>query len=735
MNVSIIINTLNRGHTLENTIKSLFYLDYKYDYEVIIVDSNSTDNTADILNKYRQYIKIGKCDYSNLSLSRNIGIAMSDTNYAAFIDDDAVVEPEWLTNIMKKFNREEVAAVGSPIYDNYGINFQAKRIVSNRFGKSYAKPKLPVSSFAHSFEFNGVVGCSSVFRKDYVLNVGGFNEQYDYFLDETELCQRLTDFGYSIEYAENAFVHHKFERNGLRNIKNNRRVFLDFAKIVKNSVYFIKSYENIVEDSAVIDKEIENIRKERYKEAKENYDLKLINKNEYQNCLKSIDNGIELGLKDYARGFHLFIRKETLDNHKSLFKKFKPYLEKEKRLNICYLTNEYYPYINGGIGKFIYALAREVAKQGHQVHVITLCKDDTPSVNFEENVWVHRVEYKHYPKSLLEYDTIYDNFNHNIMNSLYSHYEEILKINRKCKVDIVQSPIWDNLGFYALFDNRFNLAITLHTSMKTVFEGIYHINDEMKFHIELEEYILNKSKFIVSNSEAVEKQYGKYYGDAIKDKTFLIPHGLEDNSKSINSGNKKLSANSDNIEILFVGRLEYRKGIDIIFECVPHICKKYKNVIFRFCGDDSIHMPNSDKTYKDYFLSEYKEFRERAIFEGYISDEDLAERYYNCDIFIAPSRFESFGLIYLEAMIFSKPVIGTNIGGIPEVVENGIGGILIENENIEELKTALEKLIENKDIRENMGKNGRKTYEEKFTAKIMADRFIDYYKNILKLQI
>lgn len=728
MKASIIINTLNRGHTLENTIKSLFYLDYKYDYEVIIVDGNSTDNTVEILDKYKRYIKIGNCPCANLSMSRNIGIAMADSNYIAFIDDDAIPEPEWLTNIMKKFDREDVAAVGGPVYDNYGIDFQKKRFIINRFVNDYSKSKLPIHSFPHSFEFYGVIGCNSIFRKDYVLKVGGFNEQYDYFLDETELCSRLIDYGYRIEYSENAFVHHKYSTSAIR---NNKKVFLDYSKIIKNDIYFINSYKDIIDDEEIINKTIEEKIKGAYDLNKQNFRKNIINETEYNNAIKSIEKGAEEGFKDCKRGYHLFIKKETLSNNKSVFKKFNPYLKKEKRLNICYLTNEYYPDIRGGIGKFVYILARETAKFGHQVHVITLTRDNIESVNFEENVWVHRIGVNKYPKSLLEYDTVNDNFNENRMNTLYSHYEEILKINKKCKVDIVQTPIWDSLGFYALFDSRFNLVVTLHTSMKTIFEGVYHIDEEVEFHIKVEEYLLNKSKFIVSNSKAIEKQYNQYYNDACEGKTFSIPHGLEDMRKFVKNNNKKLSDNSDNIEILFVGRLEYRKGIDIIFECVPYICKKYNNVIFRFCGDNTINMPNSEKNYKDYFLSKYNEFSERVIFEGYISDEELIDRYSNCDIFIAPSRFESFGLIFLEAMIFSKPVIGTNIGGIPEVVEDGVSGILIENENSEDLKNALIKLIENKDIRESMGKNGRRIYEEKFTAEIMANKFIDYYKNIL----
>ena len=723
-NVSIIINTLNRGHTLENTLKSLFYLDYEYDFEVIVVDSNSTDNTSEILDKYKDNIKIGKCDVHNLSVSRNIGIAMASSNYIAFIDDDAIPEPEWLTNIMKGFNREEVAGVGGPVYDNTGVKFQVKRVISNRLGNDLENITTLIS-YPNCFSFSSVIGCNSIFRKDYVLSVGGFNEQYDYFLDETELVARLVDAGYCIEYIDNAFIHHKFAKSDIR---NDKKVFMDYSKNIKNLIYYINTYKYIINNDILVENEINRVKESVLNGCKNAFKNKLYTKNEYDHAVKSLYIGLEQGKRDLERGYHLFIKNETLNNFKSEFKKFNTYLNKKDRLTICYLVNEYYPDIKGGIARFIYILAREIANKGHQVHVITLTRNNIETVDFEENVWVHRIGVNNYPKNLLEYDTEFNNYNTNRMNVLYSHYNEILNINKKRKVDIVQTPIWDSLGFYAIFDKRFNFVVTLHTSMRTVHGHYEQISDELYFHIELEKYLMKNTKYIVSNSKAIEEKFEEYYGkDICNGKAFLIPHGVED----INSSELKNTRNDDNIEILFVGRLEYRKGIDVIFKCIPDICSKYKNVVFRFVGDDSIYVESIKSTYKNYFLSNYKDYIDKVIFEGYVEEEELINRYFNCDIFISPSRFESFGLIFLEAMIFSKPVIGTNIGGMPEVIENGVSGFLIENENHNDLKVALSKLIEDENLRKTMGANGRKLFESKFTSEIMAYNFINYYRSII----
>ncbi|MBP3515015.1 MAG: glycosyltransferase family 2 protein, partial [Alphaproteobacteria bacterium] len=102
MKVSVVINTYNRAEYLDRALQSLYYQEYP-DFEVIVVNGPSTDNTEEIMQKYAQDIKIGHCSEANLAISRNIGIAMASGDYVAFMDDDAVPEPEWLNVLLSGF--------------------------------------------------------------------------------------------------------------------------------------------------------------------------------------------------------------------------------------------------------------------------------------------------------------------------------------------------------------------------------------------------------------------------------------------------------------------------------------------------------------------------------------------------------------------------------------------------------------------------------------------------------
>jgi glycosyltransferase involved in cell wall biosynthesis len=178
--------------------------------------------------------------------------------------------------------------------------------------------------------------------------------------------------------------------------------------------------------------------------------------------------------------------------------------------------------------------------------------------------------------------------------------------------------------------------------------------------------------------------------------------------------------------ILFVGRFEERKGIDLLLEIIPIISEKYPNVIFRLIGLDK------GKKYQKSFLQTYPTLNNRVLFLGEKREAELEEEYRNCSIFIAPSRYESFGLIYAEAMSFGKPVIGTNVGGIPEVIENNKSGFLCENKCVKDFVRALSTLLENKELRKGMGAYARKLVAKSFDFDNLVTNTERYFQNILE---
>ena len=114
-------------------------------------------------------------------------------------------------------------------------------------------------------------------------------------------------------------------------------------------------------------------------------------------------------------------------------------------------------------------------------------------------------------------------------------------------------------------------------------------------------------------------------------------------------------------------------------------------------------------------------------FEGRVDNETLYNAYKSCDIFVAPSRFESFGLIFLEAMREGKPVIGTLTGGIPEIINNGENGLLVRPNDADALAEAISTLAKSDKLRTTMGNAGRKIFLERFTSESMAKNSIGIY--------
>lgn len=145
--------------------------------------------------------------------------------------------------------------------------------------------------------------------------------------------------------------------------------------------------------------------------------------------------------------------------------------------------------------------------------------------------------------------------------------------------------------------------------------------------------------------------------------------------------------------VLYLGRLEKRKGIQDLFAAIPQVLAKIPNVQFIIAGANNSHRDGFQQqtglTYAAYFQQQYAQFTGQVSFLGQVSEEKLNELYQTCDLFVAPSLYESFGLIYLEAMNYGKPVIGCRAGGIPEVINEGITGLLAEPEAPDSLAKAM----------------------------------------------
>jgi glycogen synthase len=238
LSFSIVINTLNRASLLQKTLESFRWIKYAGDFEVIVVNGPSTDNSDEVIAAWQPMIRAGNCDVANLSVSRNIAICMAQGDIVAFIDDDAIPEPEWLAQLAEAYKDPGVGAVGGLVYNHTGYDFQYQYCLVDRLGNADLSLPGPTPhlSFPKSYRFPHLLGCNSSFRRSALLEVGGFDEEYEYFLDETDVCLRIVDAGYVISQLPNAYVHHKYAPS---NIRGENRVPKYRYPVIKNKIYFM----------------------------------------------------------------------------------------------------------------------------------------------------------------------------------------------------------------------------------------------------------------------------------------------------------------------------------------------------------------------------------------------------------------------------------------------------------------------------------------------------------------
>ncbi len=209
------------------------------------------------------------------------------------------------------------------------------------------------------------------------------------------------------------------------------------------------------------------------------------------------------------------------------------------------------------------------------------------------------------------------------------------------------------------------------------------------------------------------KKLGKLYSGLIdKSKMHHVPIGVD-----TSVFRPSLSATGKKTTIFTSGHLHKRKGFDYLIRAMPGIIKEVPNAELAIAGD-GIH--------RKYFESIVAELglQKKVRFLGYLPRKKMVSRYQACSLFCLPSLSEPFGMVILEAMACGKPIVATNVGGIPEIVKNGI---LVPSRSPEALVRAVVGLLSDKKRLGRMGRQSRKT-ALKYDWERVVDRIEKIYR-------
>jgi glycogen(starch) synthase len=354
-----------------------------------------------------------------------------------------------------------------------------------------------------------------------------------------------------------------------------------------------------------------------------------------------------------------------------------------KILFISYVSNQH-----SGVGNRVYYLSRELAKKGHEVHVIT---KEGEYVSKEVNAYYVQV-----PKYIFKIPPV-PLPQVSIFNLLaYKKFEEI---KHKIKPDLIDVQHVHVSPIVNMIKERDNLAITCQGTEI----GLFNLTRNYLSLINLvnsrfEKDTFEKSKIIITASEFLKKELISYY-NLPSHKIVTIHNGIDIKEYEFSNIIKislKDKLGVSNI-ILFVGGFSKRKGIHILLKALAEI--KEKDWILIIVGGGDL------KSREEFInLSKSLNIENKIVNLPFISSRErelLKSILFEADIFVHPSLYEGFSLAILEAMAAGKAIIATRRGGTPEALNNA--GILIRASS-EELKNALELLISDIELRKKYSK-------------------------------
>jgi glycosyltransferase involved in cell wall biosynthesis len=180
--------------------------------------------------------------------------------------------------------------------------------------------------------------------------------------------------------------------------------------------------------------------------------------------------------------------------------------------------------------------------------------------------------------------------------------------------------------------------------------------------------------------------------------------------------------NTQNLNILFMGRLGERKGVYDLLEASRELLVEFENVRFILCGDGEVEAVRA--RVQGLGLSE------RIEVPGWETNRD--RRLADASIFVLPSYNEGLPMAVLEAASYGLPIVSTPVGGIAEVVADGESGILVAPGDRAALRDALKRLVQSRDLRERMGGHARKTVIDKFEVSAITRKLEAVYEELMR---
>ncbi len=383
----------------------------------------------------------------------------------------------------------------------------------------------------------------------------------------------------------------------------------------------------------------------------------------------------------------------------------------------------------GGVGSQIRVLARTLVEAGHHATVVALGEGGCPSMTEDEGVEVHRVA----PGNIHWYISRFPGMDSLIVTAVreieYSRaiWSAIRAIQKKQPFDLLEGTETGSLCA-ALWGGKVPLVIRLHGDPFTFckYTPDLRITPGLRLSRMIQRIALRRSRLLISPSQSHLREISaELHG--VHPPIEIVPNAvagmsLETGAPLDRPGIRGLLESSAPL-VLYVGRIERCKGIPTLLEAAARVHKAAPNCRFVLAGAPHATLRQGEI---DGMINRLQ-LQECIHFLGHVPHDSLAQLYARAALTVVPSHYETFGLAALESMKFGVPVVATAAGSLPEVVIDGVTGLLVPPGDAEALASAIIRLLVNRQEHREMAQRARESAQQ-YQAARQIPRTLELYE-------
>lgn len=386
-----------------------------------------------------------------------------------------------------------------------------------------------------------------------------------------------------------------------------------------------------------------------------------------------------------------------------------------RTLRITQVVHNFHPVV-GGIETYAYNLAKGLVEAGHTVKVYTASVPGWPARQVWQGIDVHRLRAIAHPFSYPFIPGIIPALAHNQCDILHAHINSPMTVDFTAFASrLIGTPLVVTYHADALYTDIAEKA----PAFRDWLNQLYRLSRQRAANI--------ARRLIVTSPIYLERScFLQRYRHKISVVSPCVDPFFLASPQDTATAKQRLGYSAKDLLVIFVGRLVPYKGLQTLLRSFRDVTKRTPSAHLAIVGSGP-EEPVLER------LSDQLGLANAVRFLGTLPRSRLREAYSACDLFVLPSRSrsEAFGIVLLEAMARSKPVVASHVGGIPYVVRDGETGILASPSDPISLEEAISRLLGDAELRQRMGQAGRKRVLASFTRKPVTMQLLDVYQKLL----